>query len=59
MHKLAEYIIVRGDEAYTDRFIEEVNQKIFEGYQPLGGLAVRTGACQGAHLLQAMVMKER
>jgi hypothetical protein len=61
---MIEYIVVIAEEhgthstAYTKELEYEVNRRIRLGYEPVGGLAVRTGSISGALLMQAMIKNE-
>lgn len=55
---MSEYIIVQRFEEDMELLINRVNQLLAEGYVPVGGIAVRTGAAKGAYLLQAMIKEE-
>ena len=52
------YIVVKAEviTGYFDKFEDDVNQKMKEGYTPLGGIDVKTTSADGWLLSQAMVL---
>ena len=54
-----EYKVVTCDEGdMTTSLADEVNRTIKEGFEPIGGIAIRHGSVSGAHLLQAMIKRD-
>jgi len=53
MKTLIEYQLVTGDEAYV---LNQVNNMIVEGWEPLGGVGVGSNDTEGTVWSQAMVL---
>ena len=53
MEKIVEYLAISGK---ADALVDDVNKRIADGFEPLGGVAIRPSP-EGLLLLQAMVKK--
>ena len=62
---IEDYIVVKTigtgrvpEEDEIEILEREVKEKIVDGYEPIGGIAVRHGQQSGAYFMQAMIKRE-